>query len=151
MIKSKTIFEHLNDLFNKSVTWSNLSDESKKSFSVYMINRFLSMNMDYIEIVNELQPYTMGELTPELVYKLYKDLLPKGKFYFKYIKSKKEEKYNSELILFVSKREDMSTKEVEDGFDVLNTLNIYNIVMTEYLKLFGYTESEISKFIKIGK
>ena len=41
-----------------------------------MVNRFLSMKMDWIEVVNEFQKYN---LKPKELYKLYINVLPKGK------------------------------------------------------------------------
>ena len=77
--KKATIFDHLSNITDKKVPWSTLNDVDRKAFSVYLINRWLSMNMDFIEIVNELQKYTIGQLSPAETYKLYFDVLPKQK------------------------------------------------------------------------
>ena len=73
---SKSLFDHIKqitDVQNPNY-WSDISDEDKKSWSNYMVNRFLSMKMDWIDIVNEVQKY---DLEPEIVYKLYTNI-----FYF---------------------------------------------------------------------
>ena len=54
---SKSLFDHIKqitDVQNPNY-WSDISDEDKKSWSNYMVNRFLSMKMDWIDIVNEVQ------------------------------------------------------------------------------------------------
>jgi len=70
-IKAKSLFDHLSGITDKKVSWDSLSEVDRKSFSPYMVNRFLSMNMDFIELVNEFQKYTIGELSNREVYKLY--------------------------------------------------------------------------------
>ncbi len=56
------------------------------------------MDEEFIEVVNYFQKYAIGTLEPREVYKWYSDFLPKGKRFNKYIKSKKNKKYDSELI-----------------------------------------------------
>ena len=52
---SFTIFDWLKEVsYNKS-PWDSFSNEQKKSFEPYMINRFLSMNKEYIELINYIQ------------------------------------------------------------------------------------------------
>ena len=61
--KAKTLFEHLSGIREKKESWESLSEMDKKSFTPFMINRWLSMNMDLLPIVNELQKYTIGTLS----------------------------------------------------------------------------------------
>ena len=44
MGKAKTIFQHLSGIKEKKVEWNSLSDMDKKTFSPFIINRWLSMN-----------------------------------------------------------------------------------------------------------
>ena len=88
MAKAKTIFEHLSGIKEKKVSWNSLSDMDKKTFSPFIINRWLSMNTDLLPIVNILQKYTIGLLSARDVYKVYFDYLPKQKTFDKYIKGK---------------------------------------------------------------
>jgi hypothetical protein len=89
MAKAATIFDHLAGITYKKTPWESLSEADRKSFSPYLINRWLSMNEDLIEYVDAFQQYTIGPLSVREVYKLYWDLLPKQRFRFKYIKGKK--------------------------------------------------------------
>jgi hypothetical protein len=59
-VKAKSLFEHLSGIKEKKVKWDTLSEMDKKSFEPYMINRFLSMNIDLLPIINILQKYTIG-------------------------------------------------------------------------------------------
>ena len=100
--KKATIFDHLSYITDKKVIWDTLSEADKKAFVPYLINRWLSMNMDFVEIVNELQKYTIGQLSAAETYKLYFDILPKQKQFNKYIKGKKADKFNVELVELIS-------------------------------------------------
>ena len=70
IIKKKSLFDHINQITSvqHKTYWSKLSEEDKKTFSNFMVNRFLSMKMDWIEVVNEFQKYN---LKPKELYKLY--------------------------------------------------------------------------------
>lgn len=141
-----SLFDHLSNVCEKKTDWNNLSDVDKKSFSSFMVNRFLSMNMDYVELVNEFQKYTVGILEDREVYKLYSDILPKKKQFNKYIKGKKEEKYNDELVSIVSKHFLISRTEAIDYLDILYIDRLNTVV--ELLKKYGKSDKEVKNLIK---
>ena len=62
---AKTLFDHLSHICEKQNLnyYDTLDEVDKKTFSIYMINRFLSMNIDYLPVVNEIQQY-WDQLTP---------------------------------------------------------------------------------------
>ena len=122
--KAKSIFDHLSGLTDKKVSWEHLTDADRKSFTVYIVNRWLSMNMDFIEIVNEFQKYTIGQISPAETYKLYFDVLPKQKQFNKYIKGKKADKYNSELVELLSKHFLISEKQATEYLDMSQELSL---------------------------
>lgn len=141
-----SIFDHFNNITANKVGWSNLSESSRKSFSPFMINRLLSMNTDYIELVNELQKYTVGILEPKDVYQLYIDLIPKKKQFNKYIKANKEVKYNSDLVELLSKHFSISLKEAMEYLDLL--LPDRQDTVVNVLKKYGKSDKEIKVLIK---
>ena len=146
-VKTKSIFDFLNCLFVTKTKWNDLSEMDKKAFSPYMINRFISMHPDYIGIVNYLQQYTISGMNPREVYKMYLDLLPKQKFFSKYIKASgdKEGKISEELIGLVSKQERWSTDETFVNLSfILSQPNGSGTIKT-YLKMFGIDDKEAGK------
>ena len=146
MNKPATIFDHLANITFKKTEWKALSDLDQKSFSPYMINRWLSMNTDFIEIVDMFQKYTIGPLDKKHVYQLYYDILPKMKVYNKYIKGTKGKEYNPELIDILVLHYQISKRDArlyidywkENSEDELKNL----------LKDYGKTDKEIKKLIK---
>ena len=49
-VKAKTLFQHLSGIKEKKARWDSLSQMDKKSFTPFMINGWLSMNMDLLPI-----------------------------------------------------------------------------------------------------
>jgi hypothetical protein len=145
--KALTLFDHINGISDKKTPWSSLSDMDRKSFSPYMINRFLSMNPDMIEFVNELQKYTIGILAPKEVYNLYLDVLPKKKLFLKYIKGDSKEKYPDKLVEYVSKYYEFGSREAVECLDILYSTPEFKIHIKTILEAFGLPEKEIKKLI----
>ena len=78
MEKDFTIFDHIGNITDKKLPIAKYSEKNLKSWSSYLINRWLSMNYELIEIVNEFQKYTIGILSTKETYQLYYDILPKN-------------------------------------------------------------------------
>ena len=68
----------------------------------FIVNRWLSMRQDLVEVVNELQCYTIGLLRPAETYRLYYELLPANKTFAKYVKGKKDEKFSDHAPITIS-------------------------------------------------
>lgn len=147
--KARNIFEHMSGITDKKTPWDVLSDADKKSFTPYIINRWLSMNMDFIELVNELQRYTIGQISPEETYKLYYDILPKQKQFNKYIKGKKADKYNPALVELLSMHFLVSEKEAMEYIDMYQETSLNTL--KEIIKKYGKTDKEVEKLLKNEK
>ena len=111
-----TLFDFLNEITYQKSDWESFSEEDKKAWNSFMINRFLSMNPDYIEFVNIIQKYQY--LTDKQVYTLYKHLIPKRKIFLKYIKGKKDKVDKNDLDSF--KELDINFLDVDLLGDSLN-------------------------------
>ena len=147
--KARNIFEHISGITDKKTPWDVLSDIDKKSFTPYIINRWLSMNMDFIELVNELQRYTIGQISNEETYKLYYDILPKQKQFNKYIKGKKADKYNPALVELLSMHFLVSEKEAMEYIDMYQETSLNTL--KEIIKKYGKTDKEVEKLLKNEK
>lgn len=144
--KALTIFDHLANLTHKKVPWSELSEVDQKSFAPYIINRWLSMNPDYIELVDMLQQYTIGLLDKKQVYQLYYELLPKRKTFSKYIKGKKVNKYQPELVKFICNRFWVNKQEASDYLELLPKEELIS-----ELKRYGNDDADIKRLLKKPK
>ena len=101
------------------------------------------MNVELLELINELQMYTIGQLSPKEVYKLYLDVLPKRKTFDKYIKGKSEAKWDKNLINYLCLYFKLSSREVEDYLEILSKDEVIEIVQK-----FGVDKKEIKKWLK---
>ena len=143
MKKPATIFDHLANITWKKKPWNKLDEASQKSFSPYLINRWLSMNPDLIEIVDMFQQYTIGPLSKKHVYQLYLDFLPKAKMFAKYIKGKKQDKYNKELVKLIAGHYQVAKIEAEEYIGLLQKDQL-----TLLLKKYGKQDKEIKGLLK---
>ena len=82
-----TIIDWINQVLIYKKPWDYFSDSDKKTFNTFIINRWLSMDKEFIEFVNYFQEYSIGTLESREVYRWYCDVLPRGKRFNKYIKS----------------------------------------------------------------
>lgn len=146
MTKPATIFDHLANITIKKTPWDSLTEADQKSFSPYLINRWLSMNPDFIELVDMFQQYTIGPLDKKHVYQLYCDFLPKQKTFSKYIKGKKSDEYNKELVEFISEHYMISYRESKQCIDFWKGNDKQSLI--DILKRYGKTETEIKQWLK---
>ena len=109
-----TIIDWMNQLLIHKKNWNEFSEDEQKKFSPFIINRWLSMDKDFIEIVNVFQKYAIGTLEPREVYKWYCDVLPRGKRFNKYIKGKKDKKYDKELVDIIRKHFECSKLQIQE-------------------------------------
>ena len=101
------------------------------------------MDKDFVEVVNYFQKYSIGLLEPREVYKWYCDMLPKGKRFNKYIKGKKDKKYNTELIDIMVTHFECSKSQVKDYLDL-----IAKDELIEILEKYGMNEKTIKRLLK---
>ncbi len=120
-----TIFDWLKQITYNKGDWDSFSDDDKKSWNNYMVHRFLSMNPDYIEVVNIVQKYQY--LTDKQVYTIYKNLIPKRNVFLKYIKGKKD-KTSAEDIKYLADYFECSTREIKEYIDIVPKEELANIL-----------------------
>ena len=138
-MKPKGLFDHINHITSNQTKdyWNTLTESDKKTWSNYMINRFLSMKMEWTDFVNEIQKL---KLAPRQLYLVYSNVLPKGKQYLKYIKKKKQTIYNTQVIQKVSEYFEISKSESEDYLNLLSKEQIRELVSK-----YGYTDKELKQ------
>lgn len=143
---SKSIFEFISDIFEKKTPWDDLSESDKKSFNTYMLNRWISMNPDYTEFINMIQQYSIGILNPREVYKLYQDILPKSKFYVKYVKGDEVNKdFNDSLIEFMADKMEWSQYRTVQYLELLKIIDTGNILLKEFIGKYGVDAPTLKK------
>ena len=126
--KAKSLFDHINQIrWDRNPDYfKTLSDADKKTWSNYMICRFLSMQPELVDVVNDLQ-YYQDKLSPEHFYKLCIAVVPKRKGYWPYIKSQAE-KHNKELLALLCKHFEESERNILEYLALLPRDEVRNII-----------------------
>ena len=138
-----TIFDWVNQILVHKKHWNDFTEDEQKKFSPFIINRWLSMESEFIEIVNYFQKFAIGTLESREVYKWYCEILPKGKRFNKYIKGKKDKKYDSELISLLTHHFECSKVEVKQHLKLID-----KIELKEILEKYGKDEKTIKRLCK---
>lgn len=120
MKEAKTLFDHLKEIteYQNVNYFETLSVEDKKTWSNFLIIRFLSMNRDWVDLIGQLQP-AIQELEPEYLYRVLITIIPKRRVYLKYIKGKSEDKYEKWLIELVVRDFYVSRSDAVDYLNIL--------------------------------
>ena len=144
LIKKKTLFDHIKQITSvqNPKYWDEISEEDKKTWSNYMTHRFLSMKIEWVELVNELQKYN---LKPKDLYKLYTNVLPKGKQWLKYTKGRSEMAHPNWLINVVANHNEVSKKEAYDMVEMYMLTEGGMLELGELCKKWGVEPKKIEK------
>ena len=137
-------FDHIKNLHTKQRSWDDFNDEEKKSFNIYIINKALSMNPNYLDIVNMVQRYTNNMLNPKEVFNLYYNLLPNKFRFYKWIKGTKDK--NKEKYQILAQHFKCSSREAKDYIELLNKKEINKI-----LKLYKNDNTTSKKTLSSSK
>tara|TARA_Y100000593_G_scaffold83566_1_gene157632 strand:+ start:953 stop:1372 length:420 start_codon:yes stop_codon:yes gene_type:complete len=138
-----TIIDWMNQLLIHKKHWNEFTEDEQKKFSPFIINRWLSMDNEFIEIVNVFQKYSIGTLEPREVYKWYCDVLPKGKRFNKYIKGKRDKKYDKELVGIISEHFECSKLQTKDYLELIDKEELKSV-----LEMYGKDKKTIKRLCK---
>ena len=122
-------FDHIKNLHTKKKRWEDFNDEEKKSFNVFIINKGLSMNPNYLGIVNMVQNFTgLNQIiSSKEVFNIYFNLLPNNFRFYKWIKGEKTKK-DKEKAEYLAMHFKVSTREAYDYLQLLDRKTINSII-----------------------
>jgi len=138
-----TIFDWIGQILVDKKPWDSFDESDQKAFSPFIINRWLSMDEEFIEVVNYFQKYAIGTLEPKEVYKWYSDFLPRGKRFNKYIKSKNKKKYDPVLVGVMCTHFECSKQQVGEYLEL-----IHKEELKEILEMYGTDKNQIKRMVK---
>ena len=135
----KNIFDWLKQINYIKSPVESFSDKDWEIWNSYMIHRFLSMNPNFLEVVNFVQDYPPQE--KQKIYSIYKEFIPNNNKWNKYIKSNTKEP-NKELVEVLTKYFSCSKKETKEYIYLLDKQDISRILTS-----IGLDKKEITKLI----
>ena len=131
------IFDWLKHINQYKTPVEKFTDKDWDVFNSYMIHRFLSMNRDFLEIVNFVQDYPPQE--KKSIYSIYREYIPKNNKWNKYIKSSTKQP-NNDLVDHIKDYFECSSKESKEYLGILSKKEVKNILISR-----GLEEKEINK------
>ena len=136
----KNVFDWLKAINSTKPPVESFTDKDWEVWNSYMIHRFLSMNPNYIDLVNEVQkslPQNKRE-----IYSIYKEFIPKNNKWNKYIKSSVKQP-NKDLSSHIKDHFECSSKEAREYITLLDTPQISRILSNR-----GLNTKEIKPLLK---
>ena len=136
----KNIFDWLKCINTTKPPAESFTDKDWEVWNSYMIHRFMSMNPDYIEVVNFVQDFPPTE--KKSIYEIYREFIPKNNRWNKYIKSTSK-KYNPDLVDILANYLLCSKKEVKEYLNILEESVVISI-----LNNIGYSQKDVKQLLK---
>ena len=136
----KSIFDWVKTINTTKPPVESFTDKDWGVWNSYIIHRFLSMNPDYLEIVNYVQDFPPQE--KRMIYSIYKEFIPKNNKWSKYIKSKVKQP-NTDLINHIKDYFECSSREAKEYINILAPTEIDRILTNR-----GLNKKEIKPLLK---
>jgi hypothetical protein len=131
------LFSWLEEITVNKRDWSEFNEDQIKEFNSFLINRYLSMNPEYIELVNYTQRIPLDQ--KEQLYSIYRSFIPKKKVWLKYV-GKNKTKKEKELESYISKYFECGLKEANEYIELLPKSEV-ELILTKM----GLSKEEIKK------
>lgn len=150
-IEKLSLFDHLKHIITmqRKSYHDELTEESKKTFNPYMIQRFLSMNVDWLPLVNYINPI-ISTLNKGQYYRLIITLIPKQpNSFYKYIKKQSKNNIPEWLLDIFINYFKLSRKEVTDYILLLKSRNINRII--DLAESYGINDKQRKELQKWSK
>ena len=136
----KNIWGWLNEITLYKTSVHEISEESWNNFNSYMIHRYLSMDINYIQIVNYVQK--INPQSKKQIYTIYREMIPKKKTYLKYVKNENKRNYK-ELAEYIADYLECGLGEADEYISILQETGVRSILWK-----MGVEEDETEKLIK---
>ena len=136
----KNIFDWIKAINTTKPPVESFTDKDWDVWNSYMVHRFISMNPDYLEIVNYVQDFPPQE--KRMIYSIYREFIPKNNKWSKYVKSKVKQP-NKDLINHIKDHFECSSKEANEYTTLLGSTEISRILTNR-----GIDPKEIKKLTK---
>ena len=136
----KDLWGWLNEITLYKTPIEEISEESWEKWNSYMIHRYVSMDIRYIELVNYIQ--TIPYDNKQQLYQIYREMIPKAKTFFKYLKSTVKKK-NPEVLDYIATYYQCSLGEAEEYLDILREVGARRVLYD-----MGVEDKKIEKLLK---
>ena len=122
--------------------WDSLDEREVKKYSQYMVNRYVSMAPEFIDIANDFQKYKVSDKHHFL---FFSEVIPKNNIYLRYVKRKKTMDWPKLFLEVVAKHFEVSLREAQDACEMYMISPGGKLELREILNRYGIQDKEISK------
>lgn len=136
----RNVFDWVKEINTKKSPIDSFSNDDWDQWNSYVVHRVLSMNPDYLALVNEVQK--LPPTSKKQIYSIYREYIPKNNKWSKYIKSTKKP-YNKDLIQYLKDYFELSSREIIDYLNILDKPEVMSI-----LSQLGINEKDSKKLLK---
>jgi hypothetical protein len=136
----ENVFDWLKEINTKKTHSNEFTNQDWDTWNSYMVHRFLSMNPDFTELVNEVQ--ILPPTSKKQIYSIYREYIPKNNKWSKYVKSSTKDP-DKDLVEYLKNYFKVSTREIKDYLKILDKKEIQSILSKQ-----GLEEKEIKKLLK---
>lgn len=136
----KNIWDWLKEINSVKSDPNSFSDADWELWNSYMVHRFMSMNPDFIEVVNQAQ--TILPQNKKQIYNFYKEYIPKNYKWSKYVKSTIKQR-NKDLVEHLTSYFELSKREIKEYIELLGKPELVRILTNR-----GIEENEIKTLLK---
>ena len=140
MNRTKNIFCWLNEITIKKTPSTEFTDNDWENFNSWLVHRFISMHVHYIEIADYAQ--SLMPNNKKEIYNFYREMIPKRKVWSPYIKPKTKQP-NKELVGYISSYFEVGSREALSYIHIMNKDEI-----TQTLQKMGLDNKEIKPLFK---
>ena len=142
-IEVSNTFGWLDEITVKKSHPDSFSEKSWNNWNSYMIHRYVSMYIGYIDVVNYVQK--ISPQNKKQIYTIYREMIPKKKLWLKYIKNENKRNYQ-ELAEYIAEYLECSLGEPDHYIDILKDTGVRGILWN-----MGVNKEEAEKLIKKAK
>jgi hypothetical protein len=102
------------------------------------------MNFDFVDIIAEFQPLTQT-MEPKMFYLLMIGIIPKGKYYLRYIRGKSEETSDEKIVELLQIEYNCSKSTAIDYYNILTNIKEGDEYIVYLKNKYGKVETEKPK------
>jgi len=118
------IFDIINEIETSKTAWIDLSEDFKKAYSQFMLNRFISSKKQYLPIIAKLSTL---KLSDEQHYNFLCSLINRQKHYFDYKAYKSTKTLDPEIAFAITSEYKVGKREAERYLQLLSELDVKNL------------------------
>lgn len=145
-----SLFKLIEGVTSRKVSWEKQPPEIQKAMSSFMMTRWLSMDLTLTDFVSGVSRYT-SVMSPHACYEFFRATIPERKYYFKYIKGEKSDKFEPLLVDLLCRHFPINESQAVRYCELLIAGGTWEDDITDICERYGFDKKVIKKCLKVKK